>query len=173
MTRKKSTRGTESLRPLLRQCRAEKPLGQPESMEQSTMTPVQILILAALCVFAVYRQSRRSEVIGASRFKLALIYAAVGVVAGGFTVPRHLSSWALLAGFSLSAVVGVARGKLSRVWLDADGRVYSQGTALTIGLFIALVGSKFALGALEYVEHARPAGGGFGEVMLVVALMVA
>jgi hypothetical protein len=138
------------------------------------MTPVQILILAALCVFAVYRQSRRSEVIGASRFKLALIYAAVGVVAGGFHAPSDASSWALLLGsFALSAVVGVARGKLTRAWVTEDGKAFSQGTALTIGLFIALVGSKFALGAVEYVGHASTTGGGFGEVMLVIALMVA
>jgi hypothetical protein len=34
-----------------------------------TMTSIQILLLAALCVFAVYRQSRRAKVIGAARFK--------------------------------------------------------------------------------------------------------
>lgn len=138
------------------------------------MTPVQILILAALCVFAVYRQSRRSEGVGASRFKLALIYAAVGIVAGGFPAPSSPSSWALLLGsFALSAVVGVVRGKLTRVWVESDGTAWSQGTALTITLFVALVGSKFALGALEYAEHAGTSGGGFGEVMLVIALMVA
>jgi hypothetical protein len=138
------------------------------------MTPIQILVLAALCVFAVYRQSRRSEVIGVSRFRPALIYAVVGVVAGGFSVPASLTSWVLLCGgFALSAIIGVARGMLSGVWLEADGKVYSRGTALTIALFILLVGTKFALGALEYVEHVRPSGGGFGEVMLVIALMLA
>jgi hypothetical protein len=138
------------------------------------MTPGQILILAALCIFAVYRQSRRSEVNGASRFKLALIYAAIGIVAGGFHAPSGASSWAfVLCSFALSAVIGVARGKLSRVWVESDGTTWSQGTVLTISLFVLLVGSKFALGALEYIEHAGKTAGGFGEVMLVVALMVA
>jgi len=138
------------------------------------MTPSQILILAALCVFAVYRQSRRFEVVGASRFKLALIYAAIGIVAGGFRAPSGVSSWALfLCSFAVSAVVGVARGKLSRVWVESDGTTWSQGTALTISLFVLLVGSKFALGAFEYIEHAGTTAGGFGEVMLAIALMVA
>jgi hypothetical protein len=139
------------------------------------MSPIQIVILVALCVFAVYRQSRRSEVVGRSRFKLAVIYAGVGIVAGGFQFPASPLAWAiLLGGFALSAVIGIARGKLSRVWAETDGTVWTQGTALTIGLFVLLVSSKFAVGTLEYVEHAGNAdGGGLGEVMLVIALMVA
>ena len=54
-----------------------------------------------------------------------------------------------------------------------DGpRVVSQGTALTIGLFLGLVGVKFALGTLAYFTGISD-GGGFGEVLFMIAIMVA
>jgi len=137
------------------------------------MTDSQILILLALTLFAVYRQSVRHEVVGRTRFKLAIIYAVVGVVAGGFYLPPEALSW-LTLGLSIlaSVVVGVVRGRLTRLYLEPDGRLYSQGTALTISLFLLLVIGKFSFGAWQYVHHAHPHGG-FGEVLLMIAAMVA
>lgn len=137
------------------------------------MTMPQILILAALTLFAVYRQSVRHEINGHTRFKLAMIYAIVGVAAGGFYAPPDALSWLTLSISMLaSVVVGVARGKLTHLSLEPDGRIYSQGTALTITLFLLLVGGKFAFGAWQYFNHAHPHGG-FGEVLLMIAAMVA
>lgn len=137
------------------------------------MTPIQILILVTLTVYAVYRQSVRHEVIGRTRFKLAIIYAVVGLAAGGYYLPPDASSWVTL-GVSLlaSVVVGIARGKLTRLYLEPDGRVFSQGTALTISLFLLLVIGKFAFGTWQYFHQAHPHGG-FGEILLMIAAMVA
>lgn len=136
------------------------------------MSPMNIAVLVAMTVFAVYRQSIRSEVVGASRFKLALIYAAVGLAVGGFHLPESSAAWASLAiGLLASVAVGTARGKLTTLTIEED-RVYSRGTPLTIGLFVALVVSKFALGTYEYL-HGISSHGGFGEVMLMIAVMVA
>ena len=114
------------------------------------MSPLAILALLALTGYAIYKQTQRHEVTGQGRFKLAIIYAVVGIVIGGFSQPNTAAEWGLLAAsLALSVVVGLARGRLTRMWVDdrTDGRhVFAQGTALTIGLFIAMVVAKFALG---------------------------
>jgi hypothetical protein len=136
------------------------------------MSPLAIVALLALTGYAVYRQSQRHEITGKGRFKLAIIYAIVGLVVGGFSQPNSAAEWWLLiASLALSVVVGIARGKLTRMWVDGD-RVFAQGTALTIGLFIAMVIAKFGLGTWAYFAHVSD-DGGFGEVMFMIAIMVA
>lgn len=136
------------------------------------MSPAAIAVLVAMTIYAVYRQSIHVEVVGATRFKLALIYAAVGVAVGGFHPPEGSVAWAMLAAsVLLSVAVGLARGRLTLLTVE-QGRVWSRGTPLTIGLFIGLVVSKFALGAYQVV-HGISSHGGFGEVMLMIAVMVA
>jgi len=138
------------------------------------MTPTEILAIVALTVYALYKQSIKHPVVGRTRFKLALIYIVVGVVVGGFYVPVDSLSWFLLAGsMLLSIVVGVARGSWSRLWREPDGQVFTQGTPLTIGLFLLLIGAKFALGTWQYMNHQPNQHGGFGEVLILIGLMVA
>jgi len=137
------------------------------------MTPVQLLILMGMTVFAVYRQTVRSEIIGHTRFKLALVYAAVGLIVGGFYLPPDAGGWAALAvSLIASVLIGVARGRLTRLTLRPEGSVWSQGTPVTIGLFLLLVAAKYAWGAWEYFHNSHP-DGGFGEVLLMIAAMVA
>lgn len=140
------------------------------------MSPLAILALLALVGYAIYQQTQRHEITGAGRFKLAIIYAAVGLVIGGFSRPDTPAEWGLLAAsLALSVVVGLARGRLTRMWVEdrPDGRhVIAQGTAVTIGLFLALVAAKFALGTWAYFAHVSD-DGGFGEVMFMIAVMVA
>jgi hypothetical protein len=81
----------------------------------------------------------------------------------------------LAVGLALSAVVGVARGRLTPMWTEGgpDGaRVVSKGTVLTIGLFLGLVAVKFALGTFAYFTGTSD-GGGFSEVLFMIAIMVA
>jgi len=137
------------------------------------MTPAQILILLAMTIYAVYRQSIRHEVVGSRRFKLAIIYLAVGLAVGGYYLPPDALSWGLLVGSLLaSALIGVLRGRWTRLWREPDGRVFSQGTPLTVGLFLLLVGAKFALGTWQYLHQDHPHGG-FGEVLILIGVMVA
>jgi hypothetical protein len=132
------------------------------------------VLILAMVAYAIVRQSRRHEVVGSTRYKLALIYAGIGLVVGGFNLPR--TPWSIaFFGISLllSVVVGVVRGRLTRVWRDpADGRVWTQGTALTIGLFVGLIVAKFVLGAIAYLRDISD-DGGVGEVLLMIAVMVA
>jgi len=132
----------------------------------------QIVILVAMMAYAIYMQSHRHEVVGNTRFKLAVIYGVVGLVVGGFALPN--GPWEigfLVISLALSIVVGIVRGKYTRVWKESR-KVYSQGTALTISLFLLLVLGKFALGTAAYFLQISDSGG-FGEILLMIALMVA
>jgi len=135
------------------------------------MSPFEIVAILALTGYALYRQTRVSEVQEHSRFKLAITYGIIGLAVGGFVVPQGGIAWGfLLLSIVLSVVVGVARGYRTKVWLEGQ-RILTQGTALTISLFLGLIAAKFAIGTAEYFDDV-PAGAGFGEVMLMIAVMV-
>lgn len=136
------------------------------------MSPTEIIAIVALMVYAIYKQSITSEVKGEGRFKLAIIYAIVGLCVGGIVAPKgELAVGAIIVSLALSAAVGLARGYLTPVWVESDGRVLRRGTVLTVSLFLGLILAKFAIGTFEYFEHIN--SGGFGEVMLMIAVMVA
>jgi hypothetical protein len=136
------------------------------------MSPIEIVALLALVGYAIYRQTQQQEVVGGSRFKLAIIYAIAGVLIGGFALPHSTAEVLVLGiGLALSVIVGLARGRLTRLWTE-DGKVYSKGTPLTIGLFLGLVAAKFAIGTACYFLHISD-DGGFGEVLVMIAIMIA
>jgi hypothetical protein len=137
------------------------------------MSATEILAILALVAWSVYRQTRTSQVTAKSRFKMAIIYAIVGLSAGGFDRPSGLIGYSMIAiGLALSLAVGLARGRLTRVWADAEGRVFSQGTVVTVALFLGLVAVKFGLGVLAWFAHIND-GAGFGEVLIMIAVMIA
>lgn len=136
------------------------------------MTATQILMLIALTCWSVYKQTIRTEVNGKGRFKMAKIYGIVGLVVGGFYLPTDAIAWAtVVLSVGASALVGVMRGNLTRLTIE-DGKVFSQGNALTIGLFLGLVAFKFLLGTWLYFNHPQPHNG-FGEILVLIAIMVA
>jgi hypothetical protein len=136
------------------------------------MSITEIAIILAMVGYAVYKQTQVGEVRGAGRFKLAIIYAIVGICVGGFAMPHTVAAVSLLAlGLALSVVVGLARGRLTRMWVE-NGKVMRQGTALTVALFLGLIVAKFGIGTYEYLAGVRDTGG-FGEVMVMIAIMVA
>jgi hypothetical protein len=137
------------------------------------MSPIEIAIIIAMTGYAIYRQTVVSVVANQNRFKLAIIYGIVGLVAGGFALPHGPAGYGLLiAGLALSAVVGVARGYRTDIWMEPDGRIVRKGNALTILLFVGLVAAKFAMGVLAYFKGIQD-GAGFGEIMVMIAIMIA
>ena len=137
------------------------------------MSATEILAILALVAWSVYRQTRTSQVTAKSRFKMAIIYAIVGLSVGGFDRPSGLIGYSMIAiGLALSLAVGLARGRLTRVWADTEGRVFSQGTVVTVALFLGLVAVKFGLGTWAYFAGVSD-DGGFGEVLFMIAVMVA
>ena len=137
------------------------------------MNVIEIVALLGLTGWAVYKQTRTAPVAGKGRFTMAIVYAAVGLTLGGFSAPSGLAGFALLlVGFALSAVVGLLRGRLTPIWWDADGTVWRKGNTLTILLFLGLIASKFVLGTIAYLTHIND-GAGFGEILFMIAIMVA
>jgi hypothetical protein len=140
------------------------------------MSPLSIIALLALTGYAIYRQSQRHEVAARGRFTMAIIYAVAGLVVGGFSQPESVAEWALLViSIALSVGVGLARGRLTRMWTEdrPDGRhVIAQGTVVTIGLFVAMVAVKFGMGTWAYFNHVSD-DGGFGEILIMIAVMIA
>lgn len=137
------------------------------------MTVYELVALVGLIVFAVYRQSRRHELVGSTRFKMALIYIVVGLFIGGLHLPIGAIGYGFFAAsIALSVVVGLIRGRYTRLWRETDGRVYIQGTAFTIGIFVAMVVVKFGLGTTAYLlgnsDH-----GGIGEIVIMIGVMIA
>lgn len=51
------------------------------------MSPVELILILALVGYSVWKQSQKNEVIGNRRFKLAIIYAIIGILIGGFRPP--------------------------------------------------------------------------------------
>lgn len=136
------------------------------------MSPIEIILLLVLAGYAIYRQTRQREVVAAGRFKLAIIYGVVGLAVGGFSHPNNGTEWLLLiVSLLLSVGVGLLRGRLTTVWKAGD-HVYAQGTTLTISLFVGMVVAKFGLGTVAYFLKVSD-DGGFGEVLVMIAVMVA
>ena len=136
------------------------------------MSPIELIAILALVGYSIYRQTQVAPVTGPGRFKMAIIYGIVGLAVGGFAAPHGVAAVVVLSiSALLSVVVGLARGRLTRMWMGEDGVIYRQGTVLTVALFIGLVVVKFGLGALAYVDHINE-GGGFGEIMVMIAIMI-
>ncbi len=136
------------------------------------MSIYEFAAILALTGYAVYQQTHRHEVVAARRFKLAITYGVAGLVIGGIQFPHSGVGVTFLAiSVALSLLVGQIRGRLTRLWVE-NGAVYSQGTTLTVSLFLALIASKFALGTVAYLLHADRTGG-IGEVLLMLAAMLA
>ena len=136
------------------------------------MSATTLVAILALIGYALYRQTRTTQLTGHGMYKLAAIYAIVGV-AIGIQVDHTPAALALLAvGLLASVVIGSIRGRHVRIWQDADGRFFTRGTPLTIGLFLGLVAFKFALGTVAYFAHISY-DASIGEVLLMVGLMLA
>lgn len=137
------------------------------------MSPLEIFAVIVFVGYAVYKQTHRAEVLDEGRLKMALIYGIVGLSVGGFAMPQGGTAVLLLAAsIGLSVVVGVARGRYTRVWAEPDGRVFRQGTTFTVGLFLGMIAVKFGIGTYAYFHQIQD-GGGFAEILIMMAVMVA
>jgi hypothetical protein len=136
------------------------------------MSATTLIAILALVGFALYRQTRTHELTGAGRYKLALIYAIVGICIG-VGLPHNTAAYGLFAISLLASVaVGWLRGQRMPIWQDVDGRTFTRGSAATIALFLGLVAFKFVLGTVAYLGHI-PYPASIGEILLMIGLMLA
>ncbi|NHC13979.1 hypothetical protein [Motilibacter deserti] len=137
------------------------------------MLALELAVALPLLALSLRRQTRRTRFSRAGRFRSALCYAGAGLVIGGFRPPEgEVATALLLPGLAASVVVGVARGLLTEVEVDADGQAWARGTRVTAGLFLGLIGFKVALGTAAYALD-RSGSSGLGETLAVVAVLLA
>lgn len=119
------------------------------------MNPVNILLVAAVIVFVIYRQMTTQRVGGkallipGALMVYGLYEAYFGAHPTGLLDPHHLViSVALFAiGLVLAAGLGVWRGVTVHAWRDDAGALWRKGTALTIVAWIVSIGSRVLVGA--------------------------
>ena len=140
------------------------------------MSATEIIIILALVGYAIYQQTRQHQVVGpGQRFKLAIIYA---IDRSGRRRPAHAAALSPPVAFLLiSLALSIVRRAPARPPDHASGppptaTSTARGPALTIGLFLGLVVAKFAIGAAAYILHISD-DGGFGEILIMIAIMVA
>jgi hypothetical protein len=129
-----------------------------------------LLILLILLPVSIYRQMRAREVSPIALVRLPLVYAAIGLVAFG---TGHLDvSGGAGPYIALSAVLsigfGVWRGAQVRVWKEADGSYFTQGTRLTLMLWAGLIVGKIAINVVGAAAGALPSTHA-GEIFLFIA----
>lgn len=139
------------------------------------MDPKQALLIVVLVGFSLYRQTRRTEITAKSMYKLTTIYGIIGVImveSDGWKPPIGIG-WAFLAfGIVLSAVLGLIRGAITKVWIEPDGTKMQVGTWVTVSLFLLLIVVKTALGFWAGY-HAVQTGASMGEMLIAIAIMSA
>lgn len=126
-----------------------------------------LIALAALC-FAIYRQMRATPVSADRAFFLPVVLVVLGVVQGGLT---GSPSAALLAIEILVAVMsGLLRGVTVRLWRDAAGVLWRQGTVWTVLAWIASIGARVALILPQRSPSGFPISAGTLLIFLGVSL---
>ena len=136
------------------------------------MSPSELILILAVSGFALYKQTRREEVVGAGRFTPAIVYGVVGLALGAYHLPDGTAEVVgIVVSLALGVLVGLLRGRTTRLWTEG-GRVWTQGTALTIGLFVGLFVVKFAFGTVAYLLGDRDSTS-LGDIFVMIALMLA
>jgi hypothetical protein len=132
------------------------------------------VVLALLVPWSVWRQMHAHEITRRGLTKFPVIFAAMGLfgVQRGDIPSSSAAAAAMLVSLALSVGLGIARGALIPIWRDARGRCFSRGNRLTIALWVALVGGKFALGTIASVTGWFPQTSA-GEVFLFLGISFA
>jgi hypothetical protein len=133
-----------------------------------------LLILLVLLPLSIYRQMQAHEVSPVALIRLPLIFAGVGLLGFGL---RHLDVGAdavpyLALSAGLSIGFGIWRGAQVRVWRDANGSYFTQGTRLTLLLWAALILAKIAIDTVGAVMGALPSTHP-GEIFMFIAVSFA
>ncbi len=140
-------------------------------MNASTIANVLLIGIAVVWILA--RQVRRAQVKPWLLWLAPLILAYFGI--------RALPAWTwhmaadlglLLLSAAVSVGLGVWRGQTIRVWREADGSWWRQGSVLTLVLWGALLVARGVLYGLDAAVGHREASG-LGAILVSLALSFA
>lgn len=136
-------------------------------------TVADVLLIGAAVAWVLARQ------VQVARVKPRLLVLAPLVLAFFGIRSLPASTWRVPAGLALLAVsavlslgLGAWRGQTIRVWRDADGTWWRQGSVLTLALWGVLIAARGLLyGAGVAVGHREASG--LGAVLVTLALSFA
>lgn len=132
------------------------------------------LVALAAFVFILYRQLRAQPVDAARGARRPLIFGAVGLVLAAQYLLHHAVTVVGVGGLAVSLVVAAGlsylRGRSVHLWRQ-DGAWWRRGTALTLVLWFAAIGSHLGIDALiGSVDPAEGVGRGLGNATLLLYL---
>jgi hypothetical protein len=117
-----------------------------------------VLVIVAVIGIVIARQLRPRRVGGGRWWLIPAVLVVLAVRDGGFIDPHHQD--AAIALFAAELVVGGAMGIVwagtTRIWAEADGAVWMQGTRATITVWmlgIAVRAGLYAVAAAEGVHQ--------------------
>lgn len=135
------------------------------------MTNLLIAILVVALLIARQLRARRAREDSAARF--VLILGVIGVVETVQTVKGHQVSAdtvaLVIAGLVIGAAFGAVRAWSMRVWRDADGVAWRQGTGLTAMLWILSLAAHLGI---DVVVDRTTSINGFSSATILIYLAV-
>jgi hypothetical protein len=147
-----------------------------DGMNDVLSSPLSPLLLAAVAVFVIVRQFAPQAIRPRSLLVVPLVAGYLGFQGLSSAPPAGVLAIGLLAvNLALAVGLGAVRGATIRVWRSASGAWMSQGTLLTLGLWLALIAVRVAMavlarGALPLQEIGLFVAATFGAQNLVVWL---
>lgn len=136
-------------------------------------TVVNVVLIAAAVVWILWKQIQPAPV------KTRLLVLAP-LVMGYFGIRNTPgSTWSsaadvtlILVGAVFAIVLGLARGATIRVWRERDGRVWRQGSRMTLLLWGALLLVRVIMAGVAVGTHHKAADG-LGPILLSLAVSFA
>ena len=136
-------------------------------------TVADLLLIAAAVVWVLARQVQLARVKPRLLLLAPLVLAFFGIrslPASTWRVPADLALLAVSAALSLG--LGVWRGQTIRVWRNADGTWWRQGSMLTLVLWGVLIAARGLLYGVDVAVGHREASD-LGAVLVTLALSFA
>ena len=136
-------------------------------------TVADVLLIGAAVVWVLARQVQMARVKPRLLLLAPLVLAFFGIrslPASTWRVPADLALLAVSAALSLG--LGVWRGQSIKVWRDADGTWWRQGSVLTLVLWGVLIAARGLLYGVGVAVGHREASG-LGAVLVTLALSFA
>ena len=132
-----------------------------------------VLLIGAAVVWILARQVRVTPVKPRLLWLVPLLLAFFGIrslPSSTWHVPADLTLLVVSAVISIG--LGIWRGQTIRVWRDADGTWWRQGSALTLVLWGALIAARGLIYGIGVAVHNREATN-LGAILVVLALSFA
>jgi uncharacterized membrane protein YsdA (DUF1294 family) len=126
------------------------------------------LIVLAVVVLVIVRRFTRRRLDERRLLILPLVIGGIGIAQGGVIDTHHtaLSAGLLVAEIVAALLLGLGLGATMHVWGEADGSLWSRGTWVTFGVFLASIAVRTGLLGVGYAAGVKP---GSGAILISVA----